>query len=230
MGFRKGGLLFLMVLLLGACADEPLPQNAPARPAATAAEPAGRVIVAMGDSLTAGYGLDETEAYPAVLETRLKADGHRWRVVNAGISGETSSGALSRVDWILTSLKPDLVILVTGANDGMRGIDPELLRDNLRALVRRLQQAGAVVVIGGMRMLRNLGADYTAAFDAIYPAVARETGAVLIPFFLEGVAGEARLNQADGIHPTAEGYRRIVERIYPVILKAAAATGKEGIE
>ena len=230
MGFPKRGMVFLMVLLLGACADDPPPQNAPARPAATAVEPAGPVIVAMGDSLTAGYGLDETEAYPAVLEARLRAEGHLWRVVNAGISGETSSGALSRVDWILSRLKPDLVILVTGANDGMRGIDPRLFRDNLSALVQRLQQGGAVVVLGGMKMLRNLGAEYTTAFDAVCPAVARETGAVLIPFFLEGVAGEAHLNQADGIHPTAEGYRRIVERIYPIVLQAAATSVKEGIK
>ncbi len=216
-------LVWILIAGLIACAPEAPPQ--PEKPRAAtpaAAESPLPVIVAMGDSLTAGYGLDPDEAYPALLEARLREEGYRWRVVNAGISGETSSGALSRVDWVVARLKPDIVILVTGANDGLRGIDPHLLAGNLRALVQRLQASGALVVLGGMKMVKNLGADYTAAFEAVYPAVARKTGAVLIPFFLEGVAADPRLNQADGIHPTAEGCRRIVAHIYPVVIEAIA--------
>ena len=216
-------LIWILIAGLVACAPEAPPQpEKPRTTAPAAAESSLPVIVAMGDSLTAGYGLDPDEAYPALLEARLHEEGYRWRVVNAGISGETSSGALSRVDWVVARLKPDIVILVTGANDGLRGIDPHLMAGNLQALVQRLHASGALVVLGGMKMVKNLGGDYTAAFEAVYPAVARETGAVLIPFFLEGVAADPRLNQADGIHPTAEGYRRIVAHIYPVVIEAIA--------
>ena len=217
---EKFRLLVMLALALAACSNEPPPARAPGGASPAAKPAAEQVIVAMGDSLTAGYGLDESEAYPALLEARLQADGRPWRVVNAGISGETSSGARSRVDWVVSRLKPDLVILVTGANDGLRGIEPALIEENLRAIVQRLQQSGAVVVLGGMRMVRNLGSGYTAAFEAVYPRVARDLGVPLIPFFLEGVAGDPRLNQADFIHPTAEGYRRIVDHIYPFVREA----------
>jgi acyl-CoA thioesterase-1 len=219
-------LVWILAAWILACSPEPPSGRDDRRAAAATAETAAPVMVAMGDSLTAGYGLDPEQAYPALLEARLRAEGHRWRVINAGISGETSSGALSRADWVIERLQPRIVILVTGANDGLRGIDPDLVGRNLRALVRRFQKAGALVILGGMRMVANLGGDYTAAFEALYPAVARETGAVLIPFFLEGVAGDPRLNQADGIHPTAEGYERIVAHIYPAVLGAVARKEK----
>ena len=219
-------MAWILIGWLVACSPEATPQAGNRRAAPAAFEKPLPVIVAMGDSLTAGYGLDPAEAYPAVLEARLRQEGYLWRVVNAGISGETSSGALSRVDWVVARLKPDIVILVTGANDGLRGIDPQLLAENLRALVRRLQASGALVVLGGMKMVSNLGGDYTAAFEAVYPAVARETGAFFIPFFLDGVAGDPTLNQADGIHPTADGYRRIVAHIYPAVQEAIARKGK----
>lgn len=177
-------------------------------------------IVALGDSLTAGYGLDEKEAYPFLLERKLAAAGIPWRVVNAGVSGETSSGTLARADWILERLDPDIVILETGANDGLRGIDTGLVKANIAAAVTKLQQGGATVVIAGMQMVRNLGDDYTGTFAALYREVASETGAALIPFFLEGVAAEPSLNQTDGIHPTAEGYRIVVETVYPYVLDA----------
>jgi acyl-CoA thioesterase-1 len=177
------------------------------------------VIVAMGNSLTAGYGISESEAYPALLEKQLAADGYAYRVVNAGISGETSSGALSRVQWILT-LKPDIVILETGANDGFRGIDPALVERNIDETVRILQENGATVVLAGMQIVRNLGREYTDAFNAIYPRVAQKHGVILIPFFLEGVAGEPELNQADTIHPTARGYEIISKTVYPHVVKA----------
>ena len=185
----------------------------------TPAAPVSGVIAAVGDSLTEGYGVDEEKAYPARLEEKLRASGHHFRVINAGISGETSSGTLSRVRWILT-LKPDIVILETGANDGLRGVDPALTRKNLLEIVRVLKGEGVVVVLAGMEMVRNLGAGFTEAFREIYPSVAEEEGTILIPFFLEGVAGDPRLNQADGIHPNPEGYRIVAGTVYPYALEA----------
>lgn len=187
------------------------------------------VIVAMGNSLTAGYGISESEAYPALLQKQLAADGFAYRVVNAGISGETSSGALSRVQWILT-LKPDIVILETGANDGFRGIDPALVEKNIDETVRILQDSGATVVLAGMQIVRNLGKEYTDAFNAIYPRVAQKHGVILIPFFLEGVAGEPGLNQADTIHPTARGYEIITKTVYPYIVKAIEKRKANGVQ
>lgn len=177
------------------------------------------IVAAVGDSLTAGYGVPESDAYPAQLEKQLRQAGHRWRVINAGISGETSSGTLSRIDWIL-KLQPDIVILCIGANDGLRGIDPQLTRKNIDKIVTALRARGVVVVLAGMRMSRNLGAAYLAEFSAIYPKVAKDHDLILIPFFLDKVAGEAALNLADGIHPTAKGYRLIAETIYPYLLQA----------
>jgi acyl-CoA thioesterase-1 len=202
---------------LNACEGPPLQSAAPAAPPADVA-PQG-VIVCMGNSLTAGYGVDEDKAYPALLESRLREAGYSYTVINAGVSGETSSGALSRLDWMLT-LAPDIVILETGANDGLRGVDPALTRRNIKAIVSELQARGIVVVLAGMQMVRNLGPDYTRSFGAIYPDIAESSGVILMPFFLEGVAGRPGLNQADGIHPTAEGYRRITANLYPYVLEA----------
>jgi len=191
---------------------------------AASAPPAGGTpfegtVVAVGDSLTAGYGLPETEAYPAQLEQKLHQAGYRWQVVNAGISGETSSGTLSRVNWIL-KLKPDIVILETGANDGLRGVDPKLTYANINKTVALLQQQGVVVVLAGMRTVTNLGPSYTSEFAGIYPKLARRHRLILIPFFLAGVAGDPRLNQPDGIHPVAEGYRIVTGLVYPYLLQA----------
>lgn len=176
-------------------------------------------IVAMGDSLTEGYGVSEDAAYPALLEQKLREEGYPFRVVNAGISGETSSGARSRTEWMLT-LEPDIVILETGANDGLRGIDPEVTRQNIAEILGILRENDVVAVLAGMRMVRNLGREYTDAFADIYPALAEESGVVFIPFFLEGVAGHPDLNQEDGIHPNAEGYRILVNHIFPKVVEA----------
>ena len=222
MPMRPFALNVLLALALTACSDDPRPAATPPLDTAGTAEVSEGVIVAMGDSLTAGYGVDESQAYPALLQARLQADGYPWKVVNAGISGETSSGARSRLDWVLDRLKPDIVLLTTGANDGLRGIAPNVLEENLLAMVRRLQARGVVTIIGGMRMVGNLGSDYTERFAAVYPAVAATTGARLIPFFLEGVAADRRYNLADGIHPNTAGYRRIVERIYPTVVQTIA--------
>jgi acyl-CoA thioesterase-1 len=177
-------------------------------------------IVALGDSLTAGLGVAEDRAYPAQLARRLQADGYNYQVVNAGVSGETSSGARSRMEWVISSLKPDIVILETGANDGLRGLDPELLKTNLDTLVGFMKAHGIEVVLAGMQMLPNLGPDYTRAFSQIYPWIAEKHDVIFIPFFLEGVAGSDTLNQPDKLHPTADGYARIVETIYPYVIKA----------
>ena len=176
-------------------------------------------IVAVGDSLTAGLGVAEELAYPAQLERRLTAAGLPYRVINAGVSGETSSGALSRVHWILR-LKPDIVILETGANDGLRGIDPNLTRKNIEDILRTLQGAHVSVIVAGMQMVANLGPEYTEAFRRIYPEAAKVFRVPLIPFFLAGVAGQSALNQSDGIHPTAEGYRIVAETVYPYVVQA----------
>jgi acyl-CoA thioesterase-1 len=181
------------------------------------------VIVAVGDSLTAGLGLREEEAWPALLERRLRDDGMAWKVHNAGVSGETSSGARSRIDWIL-KLEPDIVVLETGANDGLRGIPPPLLRENLDAILTSLREAEVTVVLAGMRMVTNLGAEYTTEFEQVYPDLARKHGVILIPFLLEGVAGNPRLNQPDGIHPTAEGHRIMMEASYPHVIEAIRTT------
>lgn len=204
---------------LAGCRADPPDETAGAAARAPAAVYEG-TIAAVGDSLTAGLGVPEDQAYPAQLARRLAADGHHYRVVNAGVSGETSSGALSRIDWVISSLAPDIVILETGANDGLRGLDPGLLKTNLDGLVRRLKAAGIQVILAGMHMLPNLGYDYTRAFSAVYPQIAEEHGVLFVPFFLDGVAGRAGLNQPDRMHPTAEGYARVVETVYPYVVTA----------
>ena len=176
-------------------------------------------IVALGDSLTEGLGVAEELAYPALLQRKLLEQGYKYTVINAGVSGETSSGALSRIKWALT-LNPDIVILVTGANDGLRGIDIRLIKSNIIQIIQILKAQKIIVVLGGMQMVQNLGRDYAKAFSGIYPEIAQIHGLILIPFFLAGVAGEQDLNQADGIHPTAGGYRIIVESIFPYVLEA----------
>lgn len=209
-----------VVLILSACSDGTQP---PPRQSASP-ETATGVIVAMGDSLTEGYGLDESQAYPALLEDRLQAAGYDWKVINAGISGETSSGALSRIDWVLT-LEPDIVILETGANDGMRGIDPSVTRANIDAIVKRLNAEGVTVVLAGMKMFRNLGLLFVKEFESIYPDIAKANDLILIPFFLDGVAAKPALNQSDGIHPTSEGYDKVAETVLPFVVQAITDRG-----
>lgn len=190
-------------------ADEPVPRK----------EVATGKIVALGDSLTAGLGVDPAASYPSLLQERLTQEGYNYRVVNAGVSGETTSGTLSRLDWIL-SQDPDIVILEIGANDGLRGIDTALVEANLNKILKRLKEEGVVTVFAGMKMVWNLGVDYTSHFNAIYPRLAAEHDVLFMPFFLEDVAAESSLNQADTIHPNEEGYRYIVENLFPYVIKA----------
>jgi acyl-CoA thioesterase I len=207
-------------MLLTACggpATPPTPTPAPTPVPSPTAE--GLLIVAMGDSLTEGLGVDMDQTYPAQLERKLRANGYAVTVVNAGVSGETTSGALGRVDWVLRQ-KPAIVILATGGNDGLRGIDPALTGKNIDQLVAAIQSSGAVVVLPGMEMVQNMGEEYTSKFRALYPEIAARRNAILMPFFLQDVAGNSRLNQADFIHPTAEGYTIIVDNLYPYVVKA----------
>lgn len=221
MNVRCGVILAMLLLaVVVSCRqqEEPIP-------AAATEERSAMVIAAVGDSLTAGQGVEESEAYPALVEKALRAGGHDVQVVNAGVSGETTSGTLSRLDWVLT-LDPDIVILETGANDGLRGIDTALIRNNLRQIVELLQQKGVIVVLAGMKMVWNLGLDYTSEFNRIYPDLAAEKDLIYIPFFLEGVATRLEYNQDDGLHPNPAGYRIITETILPYIEEAVAAAGK----
>jgi acyl-CoA thioesterase-1 len=192
----------------------------------TPASASGRVIAVLGDSLTAGLGVAPDEAYPAQLEARLKREGYDYRVINAGVSGDTSAGGLRRIDWVLR-LRPDVVIVALGANDGLRGQPVRELRDNLVAIVKKARDANARVLLAGMRVPTNYGPDYTRDFAAVFPEVARRTNVPLVPFLLEGVAAEVRLNQGDGIHPNAEGQRLIAEHLWPhlrpLLVKSGAA-------
>jgi acyl-CoA thioesterase-1 len=175
-----------------------------------------RVILAFGDSLTAGFGVPLEETYPALLQARLRAEGYDYRVVNAGVSGDTTAGGLRRLDWALR-LNPEIVILELGVNDALRGQDLRGVRANLDQLVARFQSADARVLIAGMRLPPNYGVRYAAEFERMFEEVARKRRATMMPFFLDGVGGNPRLNQPDGIHPTAEGYRIIVHRLWPFL-------------
>jgi acyl-CoA thioesterase-1 len=181
-----------------------------------AAEPKPVKIVAFGDSLTAGFGVPADAAFPAKLAVALKAKGHNVEIVNAGVSGDTASGGLARVDWSVQD-GTDAVILELGANDALRGIDPKVARMALDSILKKLKARNIPVLLAGMRAPRNMGADYAREFDAVYPELAEQHGAIFYPFFLDGVATDAKLNQADGIHPTAAGVDVIVSRILPKI-------------
>jgi acyl-CoA thioesterase-1 len=173
-------------------------------------------IVAFGDSLTAGFGLAKQDAFPAKLETALRAKGIAVAIENAGVSGDTTAGGLARLDWSVAE-GTDAVILELGANDALRGLEPEAVRAALEAIVKRLKARGIAVLLAGMLAPRNLGADYARAFDPIYPDLATAYDLVLYPFFLDGIAGERGLNQGDGLHPTAAGVDVIVSRILPKV-------------
>ncbi|MEO7794261.1 MAG: arylesterase [Thermoanaerobaculia bacterium] len=190
--------------------------------------PALPQVVFLGDSLTAGLGLGEEAAYPAVVGNLLAERGVAVRVVNAGVSGDTSAGGLARVDWLL-SLKPAIVVVALGANDGLRGQPVASIEANLREIVRRSLAAGARVVLAGMKMPPNYGPDYTRDFEGLYKRLAGEFELPFIPFLLEGVAADPKLNQADGIHPTAEGQRLVARSVADALqpLVAAVAHARE---
>jgi len=176
------------------------------------------VILDFGDSLTAGYGLAPEQAFPAQLEAALRWQGIEVRVVNGGVSGDTTAGGLARLDWALAD-KPDLVILALGANDALRGIDPATVRGNLDKMIRKIEASGARVLLLGMLAPPNWGADYKSAFDRIFPELAKVHDVPLYSFFLEGVAMKPELNQPDGLHPNERGVAVLVDRLAPVVAR-----------
>ncbi len=173
--------------------------------------------MAFGDSLTAGLGVTPQESYPAQLEARLHAEGYSYRVVNAGVSGDTTAGGIRRLDWIIKT-NPEIVILELGANDGLRGIPLNEVRANLSQIIQRLQDKGIQVVLAGMKLPPNYGPVYAVGFSNLFKELAKEYDIPVIPFFLEGVATRPELNQDDSLHPTAAGYSRVVDNILPVLL------------
>jgi acyl-CoA thioesterase-1 len=222
------GMLVLLVALAGLACDRPSTSTADASPPATATReepvPAERTrsaprIVFLGDSLTAGFGLDGNQAFPAVIGRRLSDSGLEAEIVNAGVSGDTTAGGLSRVDWVLRQ-SPEILVVGLGGNDGLRGLSPEMTEANLREILEKARTAGARPILLGMRMPPNLGPDYVERFEAVYPRLAGELGVDLVPFMLEGVAGLPDLNLPDGIHPTAAGHQRIADNVLPSILAA----------
>ncbi|UZW57169.1 arylesterase [Sphingobium sp. JS3065] len=212
-----------IVQLLTACSGEPAANNsaAPSAEARNAAAPVadGQLVLVFGDSLYAGYGVAQNESFPFRLEQALKARGLAAQVRNAGVSGETSLGGMQRLAFTLDGLprKPDLLLLDLGGNDMLRGLAPEDSEKNLRAILDELKRRQIAVLLTGMLAAPNMGADYGAKFNAIYPRLAKDYGLPLYPFFLDGVIGDPRLMQADSIHPNAAGVNVIVGRIAPVV-------------
>ena len=178
-----------------------------------AAEP--KTVLFFGDSITAGYGVEPDEAYPALIQRKIEQAGLPWRVVNAGLSGETTSGGLRRLDWILRQ-HVDIFVIELGGNDGLRGIAPTLTSSNLTAMIARIRQRypDVKLVLAGMQLPTNMGSEYTREFAAIYPEVAQMGHVVLIPFLLDQVGGVPTLNQTDGIHPTAEGHQIVADTVW----------------
>jgi len=210
-------------------AGGPLAAQRPPSPCADPApgRPACPVVLFLGTSLTAGLGVEPEEAYPARIQEKLDSAGLRWRAVNGGVSGETSAGALRRLEWML---RPGVLVLVveTGANDGLRGLDVDSTRANLRAIVRRARafDSGLGIVLAGMEAPPNLGAAYTARFRAMYGDLARRERLALIPFILQGVGGVDSLNQADGIHPTPQGHAIIAATVWRVLERVLRTVGQ----
>ena len=234
---RKISTLALFLLIPGLAAaiacgpsadDTPASARQTASPAAaTSTRPAlpapaverkasGPLVIFLGDSLTAGLGLAEEQAYPARVAARLTARGTPIRVINAGVSGDTSAGGLARLDWLLGQ-HPDVLVVGLGANDGLRGLPLEATEKNLREIIRRSRAAGAQVLLLGMKIPPNYGPDYAGGFEAMYPRIAKDLDVPLVPFLLEGVGGIARLNQSDGIHPTAQGQEIVADTVTPYL-------------
>ena len=182
-------------------------------------------ILALGTSLTQGYGLPPGTEFPVQLQAALKKVGIDATVINAGVSGDTSAGGLARLDWSLAD-KPDAAIIELGSNDMLRGLPPAQTEKNLRAILTRLKAAKVKVLLTGMMAQRNLGADYVKSFDGIYPRLAKEQGVLFYPFMLDGVALNPKLNQADGIHPNPEGVKVIVARMLPIVKKLVSQAGR----
>lgn len=208
-----------MIVILAACSSPRTEERAPAKqsapPAATPADPRHR-LVAFGDSLTAGFGVESGFSYPDFLQKLIDAKHYSWHVINAGVSGDTSTDGLARLPAVL-EYKPEIVVLELGANDGLRGIPVEATRANLEQIVQELQRAGAKVVLAGMTLPPNYGPEYIKPFEKIFTGLAATYKLPLIPFLLEGVGGNAKLMQADGLHANVEGNRRVAANVMKVV-------------
>jgi acyl-CoA thioesterase I len=193
--------------------EQAAPAAAPADPNAAPARPK---IVVLGDSLTAGYGLLETQSYPSILQQHVDRDGYEFEVVNAGVSGDTSAGALRRLDWALEG-NVKVLIVALGGNDGLRGLSVAQMKDNLSQIVARAREKNVVVILAGMEAPPNYGRDYIVSFHKVYPALAEQYKVALVPFLLQNVAGFPDMNQPDGIHPTAAGARVVADNVWAVL-------------
>jgi acyl-CoA thioesterase I len=215
-------VMIALVFMMASCNENSATGNQQAQDTSkadtTATTGTTKTIVFFGNSLTAGYGLEPSQAFPALIQRRIDSLGLPYKVVNAGVSGETSSGGNSRIDWILRE-SPDVFVLELGANDGLRGVPLAETRKNLQAIIDKVKAKNprATVIIAGMMMPPNLGVQYTTEFREIFPGLAKANNALLIPFLLEGVGGEARFNQQDGIHPTAEGHEIVAQNVWKIM-------------
>lgn len=236
---KSRGIFYLILgfapLLLACGGESGPPEPSPAPPAArTDASPAARAdkpaavtgprIIFLGDSLTAGLGLDIKDSFPSIIQDRLLREGHKFEVVNAGVSGDTSAGGLRRLEWAMADGDPRILIVALGGNDGLRGLPPEQLEENLAAIIERAQKRGLTVILAGMEAPPNFGADYTTRFRAVYPTLAKRYGVALIPFLLEGVAGVPALNQSDGIHPNQQGAQAVADLVWRTLEPTLAQT------
>ncbi|MGE5674370.1 MAG: arylesterase [Mycobacterium leprae] len=207
----------MLSLTLAGCGLKAKPAATPAPAVPKVTDRTGwPVVVAFGDSLTAGYGVPSDRNYPSQLQAELDRLGYRYRVVNAGLSGDTTKGGLSRVSGVINQ-HPAMVILELGANDGLQGLPVEQMKQNLGQLITQLQKAGAQVILAGMELPPGNGPDYTNSFDRAFPALAAQYRVPLIPFFLDGVGGHPNLNLPDGLHPTGEGYVYVVKNVLAVL-------------
>ncbi|MGB3778526.1 MAG: arylesterase [Tunicatimonas sp.] len=222
---RKSMFLFFLIGLLGIACQSPNQPAEEAQPVETVMVAADdtasseKIILFFGNSLTAGYGLEPSEAFPALIQQKLDSLGYDYRTVNAGLSGETTASGLSRLDWVLERQPVDIFVLELGANDGLRGIEPTETQRNLAAIIDQVRAANpqVAIVLAGMLVPPNMGNAYTERFQQVFPAVAEAKDVTLIPFLLEGVAGDPELNQADGIHPTAPGQKIVTENVWTAL-------------
>ena len=209
-------VLTVLVALAGACnrkAQEPVTHATPPAMAELAPQATRGTLVFLGDSLTAGQGLSKEQAFPAQIEGRLAAEGRPWKVINAGISGDTTAGGAARLDWVYKQ-KVDVLFVCLGANDGLRGLPVVETERNLRLILDRAKKEGTQVLLAGIQLPENYGTEYRSAFAQLFPRLAKDYRVPLLPFLLEGVAMNPSLNQPDGIHPNAEGTRRVAERVW----------------
>lgn len=205
-----------LVALAGACNRKAQGPITPAAPPVTTEPmplPTQGTLVFLGDSLTAGHGLSKEQAFPALIEGRLASEGRPWKVINAGISGDTTAGGVARLDWVYRQ-RVDVLFICLGANDGLRGIPVAETERNLRVILARAKKEGTQVALAGIQLPENYGTDYRTSFARIFPRLAKEYRIPLLPFLLEGVAMDAKLNQPDGIHPNAEGARRVADHVW----------------